>query len=272
MAMDPMQQAMEMGLGGGMPEGDPSMMGLGGGMPEGDPMMDQEMTMEEGEEAGRMGDTILAHMTPGEVVIPAELVGDPAIAEALNEIFMSAEIDMAQYTVGSPMNSINPETGNPEFGFFSSITKPFKKALGYATGARAQEKAAKKQMAEYARAEAAAKKESRRLMAEQQAYFKGEMDRFMAKQAEDTALFNQQIAVDQEKSRVMAIRNKRNFAKTLFGIQGRAIGSSKEAAAVGDTSTPTEFKAPKFYGSKRSKKSSPKFKRKAPKTSSVRPK
>lgn len=67
------------------------------------------------EAEGRETDTIVGHLTPGEVVIPLELLNDPNLSSALQGAFQSIGADMAQFTVGSEANSINPETGYPEF-------------------------------------------------------------------------------------------------------------------------------------------------------------
>ena len=64
---------------------------------------------------GENGDTTMGHLTPGEVVIPINLLEDPAIKATIMDMFDSREMDMEQYTVGSEANSINPDTGYPEF-------------------------------------------------------------------------------------------------------------------------------------------------------------
>jgi hypothetical protein len=87
----------------------------------GEEMMGEEMTMEEGEEAGRGGDTILAHLTPGEIVIPNEIAQDPNIQAQLQTLFEESGISLEQFTVGNEANSINPETGNPEFWSLSKM-------------------------------------------------------------------------------------------------------------------------------------------------------
>lgn len=63
---------------------------------------------------GRGGDSMMAHMTPGEAVIPAGSMTPKlwaAYQEALDRQGMAPE----QYVVGSGQNSINPQTGQPEF-------------------------------------------------------------------------------------------------------------------------------------------------------------
>ena len=271
--IDPMQQAAEMGLGG----------------------EELPMTMEEGEDAGRGGDVVLAHMTPGEVVIPAPIAQDPEVFELLNEVFAMAEIDIAEFTVGDPMNKINPETGYPEFGIKSwvkkqtrSVTKRVKgavssafdattdftkSAMGRVTGERAMRKAAERQEQVYRQEAEKNRRESRRLMAEQQKFFTRQMNKFQRQQAAETAIFNKKIAEEQELTRVRGIKSKRQFAKTLFGLQAKTTQASKDASAAGGVTDPKDFSAPKFYGSKRTTKKAPRFKRSTSsgRSSSVRP-
>lgn len=90
-------------------------------------MVDENKTTNQNpEDQGRGGDTLLAHMSLGEVVIPRSFLDDPQIAEAIKGIFEAAGTDMREFTVGDPANKINPETGYPEFGLFKSIKKIFK--------------------------------------------------------------------------------------------------------------------------------------------------
>lgn len=93
------------------------------------------MTIADMAGAGRFGDTMLAHVTPGDVVVPADVVAsNPTIIQLLeNEMGPEA----ASHMVGSGYERINPITGQPEFWF----KKIFKKVLpiaatvaGYALG------------------------------------------------------------------------------------------------------------------------------------------
>lgn len=96
-------------------------------MPQGD--MTQGMPPED---AGRGTDTVIAHMSLGEVVIPREFFDDPDVMQMLQALFQQNGADMAEFTVGDPANKINPETGYPEFGFFKSIGRFLRKAAPYA--------------------------------------------------------------------------------------------------------------------------------------------
>jgi hypothetical protein len=63
---------------------------------------------------GRGGDTRLAHVTPGELVIP-ERLQTPDVMGALRMAAMHAGGDPGRLEVGSGRNSINPKTGEMEF-------------------------------------------------------------------------------------------------------------------------------------------------------------
>ena len=70
---------------------------------------------------GRGGDTKVAHVTPGEVIIPKRLQ-TPELMAALAAAARANGMDPAKLLVGSGRNSINPNTGQPEFD--SSILAP----------------------------------------------------------------------------------------------------------------------------------------------------
>lgn len=84
--------------------------------------------MQQPEDAGRGTDTVLGHLSLGEVVIPRAFLDDPEVMQALQSIFDAYGVNMAEFTVGDPANKINPETGYPEF-FFKKIFKAVKKVL-----------------------------------------------------------------------------------------------------------------------------------------------
>lgn len=77
---------------------------------------------------GRNGDTELAHMTPGEVVIPRPLQ-TPELMQHARMTFDRAGVPMERYTVASSERSINPETGEAEYGFGSFLKKVASVAL-----------------------------------------------------------------------------------------------------------------------------------------------
>ena len=72
---------------------------------------------------GRNGDTMMAHVAPGEMVVPQEVLqSNPQVARGLGMAFSDAGADPLRYTVGSGQNSINPVTGEPEF-FLDELLK-----------------------------------------------------------------------------------------------------------------------------------------------------
>jgi hypothetical protein len=68
--------------------------------------------------AGRGGDSMMAHMTPGEIAVPPQ-VQTPEVLAALDRAFVAKGANPTSYQAGNPDQRINPDTGAPEFGFFS---------------------------------------------------------------------------------------------------------------------------------------------------------
>lgn len=65
---------------------------------------------------GRAGDTEVAHLTPGEVVVPKRVwQADPGLRRHASMAMQQAGLDPSQYVVGSSRNSRNPQTGAREF-------------------------------------------------------------------------------------------------------------------------------------------------------------
>jgi hypothetical protein len=79
--------------------------------------------------AGRGEDTTLAHLTPGEVVLPKEMFEDAEFESAVEKRFSELDLNPEQYVVGLGIASLNPSTGLEEFGFFKKIAKFAKKAI-----------------------------------------------------------------------------------------------------------------------------------------------
>ena len=79
--------------------------------------------------AGREGDDVIAHLETGELIIPkAFLDQNPEMKETIFAFLESQGVeDPQRYVVGTDANSINPETGVPEF--FGFIKKAFKKVV-----------------------------------------------------------------------------------------------------------------------------------------------
>jgi hypothetical protein len=78
---------------------------------------------------GRGEDTALAHLTPGEVVLPVAAMQDPDFETAVENRFNEIGLDPEQYVVGAGIASLNPMTGLEEFGFFKKVGKFLKKAV-----------------------------------------------------------------------------------------------------------------------------------------------
>ena len=77
------------------------------------------------EQTGRGGDSVLGHLTPGEIVIPLDAQTEEVLV-AVSEAFESAGMNPLEFVVGMADNKINPTTGNPEY-FFSGLRKRLKK-------------------------------------------------------------------------------------------------------------------------------------------------
>lgn len=103
------------------------------------PMTEEEPTMPDGglasaidrlQSFGRSGDELIAHMTPGELVVPGDILKqNPEVQEMIfAEMRLAGIEDPERYIVGSEANSINPETGLPEF-FLKKVFKSVKKAV-----------------------------------------------------------------------------------------------------------------------------------------------
>ncbi len=85
---------------------------------------------------GRRGDRVVAHLTPGEVVIPLQMQ-TPAVRAVLSAAAREAGIDLSRLVVGNGSNAINPDTGAPEFAFsapeFDGALEPRGVPLGQQT-------------------------------------------------------------------------------------------------------------------------------------------
>jgi hypothetical protein len=80
-------------------------------------------------EFGRNGDIYVVHAAEGETVIPMEVLdSNPQIKEMLFAQMRDMGMDPERYVVGNELNSINPDTGMPEF-WFKSIWKSVKKVF-----------------------------------------------------------------------------------------------------------------------------------------------
>ena len=79
-------------------------------------------------EYGRNGDIYIIHAAEGETVIPMEVLNsNPQIKALLFNQMKEMGLDPQEFVVGNELNSINPDTGLPEF-FFGSIFRSVKRA------------------------------------------------------------------------------------------------------------------------------------------------
>ena len=74
-----------------------------------DPAHERDEDKDEGE-----GDARIAHVTPGEIVIPRRLQ-TPELMAALARAAQTAGLDPRRFQVGNRRNSVNPRTGQAEF-------------------------------------------------------------------------------------------------------------------------------------------------------------
>lgn len=78
---------------------------------------------------GRNGDTFLGHLEKDDTVIPmAVLDAHPELKESLFAHMRQMGVDPQRYIVGTNFNSINPETGLPEF-FLKDLFRGIKSAV-----------------------------------------------------------------------------------------------------------------------------------------------
>ena len=78
---------------------------------------------------GRYGDDTVAHVETGELIVPKALIDDnPKLRDSIFSHLRDLGVeDPERYVVGSGVNSINPDTGMPEF-FLKKIFRGVKKA------------------------------------------------------------------------------------------------------------------------------------------------
>ena len=83
---------------------------------------------------GRNGDTQLAHVSPGEMMVPRQVLdSNPRLNSGINSAIMDMGGDPNRYRVGNQDNSVNPMTGQPEF-FWTELLSFIKPILGSAAG------------------------------------------------------------------------------------------------------------------------------------------
>ena len=174
-------------------------------------MQDQPM-----EEAGRGGDTDMGHLTPGEVVLPVEIVSARGTVKKLTEMFEKAGLDIDEYTVGNKKNKMNPDTGYPEF---------FSLAKALTGKSRSQR-----------RRDAQARMER-----QQQAKLDAQYNRMMAAIAEQKADLEAKSKLEKAKFRADAIKSQLDFKDKLrlfktdeLKVGSKAVGMSAEVSDKDD--------------------------------------
>ena len=89
------------------------------------PMADMALELAQ---AGRGEDVSLAHLRPGEVILPPEMFDDdPEFESLIEQKFFDLDLDPEAYVVGSGIASLNPITGLEEFGWLKKTWKSVKK-------------------------------------------------------------------------------------------------------------------------------------------------
>ena len=107
-----------------------AMFGRAGAMPPGAPAPGMNMNPSEAMAMkGRFGDTIIAHLTPGEITIPVQLQS-PAVLKAIRDEFHKVGVSPAKFVAGSPQGSHNPATGAQEFSFLGGFLPSILSVLG----------------------------------------------------------------------------------------------------------------------------------------------
>ena len=115
-----MQQMLGMGAPAPMAPMPPTASGIAM-LPEATPPQDMDMdtplpeggiasTISTLKDMGRQGDSLIAHLTPGEIVVPKDILDqNPEVQELIfAEMRLAGIEDPQQYIVGSEANSINP--------------------------------------------------------------------------------------------------------------------------------------------------------------------
>jgi len=80
-------------------------------------------------QAGGGEDTALAHVRPGEIVLPPEMMEDPQFEAIVEEKFNQFGINPEEAVVGMGIASLNQSTGLEEFGFFKKLGKKLGKVV-----------------------------------------------------------------------------------------------------------------------------------------------
>jgi len=83
------------------------------------------------QQAGTGEDTVLAHLSPGEIVLPAQFMEDEQLESMIEAKFTESGIDPREAVAGIGIASLNQMTGLEEFGFFKKLGKSLKKVAKF---------------------------------------------------------------------------------------------------------------------------------------------
>ena len=78
-------------------------------------------------QAGTGEDTVLAHLAPGEVILPGEFMEDEQLESMIEAKFDEVGIKPEEYVAGIGIASLNQMTGLQEFGFFKKLGRSLEK-------------------------------------------------------------------------------------------------------------------------------------------------
>lgn len=158
-----------------------------------------EKAMDVAASKGRGGDTVVGHLTRGEVVVPRQLIDrSPELRDMLKATFKANGGSMDEFTVGHEMNKINPQTKQPEFAWWDTLlqkAKDYAPVIGAAGTLYAAYQTSRQASA--ARADAA---EQARLAREQASA--------EAQKARDAALKEAELARQQQQAQIDAQREQ----------------------------------------------------------------
>ena len=186
------------------------------------------MNIKQVKSKGRGGDTTVAHLTPGEVVLPQHVAAK--LQKQISQIMGRGEL--SKRTVGSSSTSVNPTTGLEEFFFHNKQRKKAERNI--AAQLAASEKRMKAEM------------ESREKNLQEM------FDTQLAEQQRESRKMKAETDLMLQKQKVETIRAGRAISQKKKDIeQGRSIALSE----VGTTSA-TELSSPRYSSQRTRRKAS----------------
>ena len=189
----------------------------------------------EEEKEGRGDDTILGHLTPGEIVIPVDLQNNTNM-ENLAAMFEDAVVDLENYTVGHEANKINPDTGYPEFGaWYNPVTWVEEAGSTLASGMDNISGKAQKEKAEKAAEDLAAK-----VAEENRLRIQAMIDDFNTKMAAAKIELAQEAKDTTERLQAESLLATKEFNGKMGQLKKQdALNLGTAGAVTGDRALPT---------------------------------